>query len=453
MDGTVKKYEIDMVNGRLLPKIIGFTLPVIASGILQLLFNAADMIVAGRYAGANQMGAVGATSSLINLLINLFMGLSIGANVEVAHFYGAGRKDDLSKAVHTSIMLSLISGVMLAFLGVIIAKPVLTMMGTPIEVLPYSISYMRIYFLGIPALLLYNFGSAILRAIGDTKRPLYFLIVSGVINVILNLIFVIKFKMGVSGVALATIISELISAILVVKCLIVTDADYKLSIKKLRLYKGEVLRIMRVGLPAGLQGAIFAISNVLIQSSVNTFGATAVAGNTAQANLEGFVYNSMNSFYQSAITFTSQNMGARKYDRVKKILIICESCVFVTGLVMGWAGILFSDQLLSIYSPEADVISFGYRRMIIIFSAYFLCGMMDVFVGVLRGMGYSIMPMIVSLMGACVFRIIWIFTIFRMNRSLETLYISYPISWALTMLVHGICFSIVYRKMFRRNKD
>jgi len=435
-----RRYEIDMCNGPLFGKILTFSIPLILSGILQLLFNAADMVVAGRFAGSVALGAVGATSSLINLLINVFVGMSVGTNVLVAHFYGANRQEELGQTVHTSIGLSLISGVILGVGGYILASPLLSLMGTPDDILPHAVIYMQIYFIGVPGMLLYNFGSAILRAVGDTKRPLYYLLFAGVINVILNVVFIVVTGMGVEGVALATIISQFVSAGLVIRCLIVEQGAYRLEIRKIRLYKDKVIRILRVGLPAGFQGAVFSISNVLIQSSVNSFGSIAVAGNTAASNLEGFVYNAMNSFHQTALSFTSQNMGAKKFDRVKKIMWICVACVTVTGAVMGWAGILFADNLLSIYSTDAEVIAYGHIRLVIILSMYFLCGVMDVFVGSIRGMGYSIMPMIVSLLGACGLRVLWIFTIFQWFRSLETLYISYPITWTVTLLVHFVCF-------------
>lgn len=435
-----RRYEIDMCNGPLFGKILTFSIPLILSGILQLLFNAADMVVAGRFAGSVALGAVGATSSLINLLINVFVGMSVGTNVLVAHFYGANRQEELGQTVHTSIGLSLISGVILGVGGYVLASPLLSLMGTPDDILPHAVIYMQIYFIGVPGMLLYNFGSAILRAVGDTKRPLYYLLFAGVINVILNVVFIVVTGMGVEGVALATIISQFVSAGLVIRCLIVEQGAYRLEIRKIRLYKDKVIRILRVGLPAGFQGAVFSISNVLIQSSVNSFGSIAVAGNTAASNLEGFVYNAMNSFHQTALSFTSQNMGAKKFDRVKKIMWICVACVTVTGAVMGWAGILFADNLLSIYSTDAEVIAYGHIRLVIILSMYFLCGVMDVFVGSIRGMGYSIMPMIVSLLGACGLRVLWIFTIFQWFRSLETLYISYPITWTVTLLVHFVCF-------------
>lgn len=441
------KYEIDMCNGPLFSKILVFAIPLILSGILQLLFNAADMVVAGRFAGSVALGAVGATSSLINLLINVFVGMSVGTNVLVAHYFGANRGEELSQTVHTSIGLSLISGVILGVGGYVLASPLLSLMGTPDEILPHAVSYMQIYFIGVPGMLLYNFGSAILRAVGDTKRPLYYLLFAGVVNVVLNIFFIVTMGMGVEGVALATIISQFISAGMVIRCLMLEQGNYRLELKKIRLYKDKVIRILRVGLPAGFQGAVFSISNVLIQSSVNSFGSVAVAGNTAAANLEGFVYNAMNSFHQTALSFTSQNMGARKFDRVKKIMWICVGCVTATGAIMGGAGLFFADTLLSLYSTEADVIAYGHMRLLYILSLYFLCGVMDVLVGSIRGMGYSIMPMVVSLIGACGLRVVWIFTVFQWFRSLGTLYISYPITWTVTLLVHFICFRYGIRKI------
>jgi putative MATE family efflux protein len=442
-----RRYEIDMINGPLFGKIVLYTLPLIAAGILQLLFNTADMVVVGRYAGSNALGAVGATASLINLLINVFMGLSVGANVAIAHYYGAGRFEELSRSLHTAISLSIICGFILLVIGQLFSEPMLILMGTPKDILPLSVSYMKIYFCGMPVMLLYNFGAAILRAVGDTKRPLYYLSLAGVINVILNLIFVIRFSMGVRGVAWATNISQAVSAILIIRCLIKNEGPCRLSLSKLCLDKKETSRIAKVGLPAGFQGAIFSISNVLIQSSVNSFGAIAVAGNTATCNLEGFVYNSMNSFHQTAISFTGQNMGAKNMKRVQRVLVICLLCVTATGLGMGLIGFAFGSELLGIYSTDPAVIAFGLRRMAIIFPTYFLCGVMDVMVGSLRGMGFSIMPMTVSLLGACVFRIIWIMTVFAINHTPEFLYVSYPISWFITAAVHLICiFTIARRK-------
>lgn len=447
-----KKYEIDMCNGPLLSKILIYAIPLIASGILQLLFNAADMVVAGRYAGSEALGAVGATSSLINLLVNVFIGMSVGTNVLAAHFYGADRKEELGQTVHTSIALSLISGVILGIAGFSLAKPLLSLMGTPADILPHAVVYMQIYFIGVPGMLLYNFGSAILRAVGDTKRPLYYLLFAGVINVVLNLFFVIVLRIGVAGVALATILSQFISAALVIRCLIKEEGAYHLDIHSIRLYPDKVVRILRVGLPAGFQGAVFSISNVLIQSSVNSFGSIAVAGNTAAQNLEGFVYNAMNSFHQTALSFTSQNMGAKKMDRVKKIMWICVGCVTILGMVMGLSGLYFANELLSIYSTDASVVAYGYQRLFIILSTYFMCGVMDVMVGSIRGMGYSIMPMVVSLLGACGLRVVWIFTVFTFYRSPQVLYISYPVTWTVTFLVHFVCFMMGYKEKCKTGK-
>lgn len=448
-----KKYEMDMCEGGLFGKIIIYTLPLILSGILQLLFNAADMVVAGRYAGSDALAAIGATSSLINLLVNVFMGLSVGTNVLVAHYFGAKREEDLKKTIHTSISLSLICGVILAFIGAVLSGPLLRLMGTPVELLDYAVKYMQIYFIGMPVMLLYNFGAAILRAIGDTKRPLYYLLAAGVINVILNMFFVIGFSMDVRGVAYATIISQAISALLITNCLMKLEGPCKLILKDLCLDKTKVIRIARVGLPAGFQGAIFSISNVIIQSSVNSFGAVAVAGNTATMNLEGFIYISMNSFHQTALSFTGQNMGAKKTDRIIKTLLYCQIGVIAVGCIMGITGWVCGTPLLGIYSDNSEVISFGLRRMKIIFLSYFLCGTMDVMVGSLRGMGYSIMPMIVSLLGACGLRILWIFTVFRMYHTPELLYYSYPISWFITTMVHVICFGFVAMPMLKRLGD
>lgn len=443
------KYEMDMCSGALLPKILLYSLPLILSGILQLLFNAADVVVVGRFAGNDALAAVGSTSALINLLVNVFIGLSVGTNVMVARFYGAGQKKELEEMVHTAILTSLVSGVVLIFVGLFLSRPALQLMDTPDNVIDQSVLYIRIFFVGMPAMMLYNFGSAVLRAVGDTRRPLYFLLIAGVINVILNLIFVIPLSMGVAGVALATIISQAISAILVLICLMRTKSDYQVSLRKLRIEKDKMLKMIQIGLPAGLQGALFSISNVLIQSSVNSFGSIAMAGNTAAQNLEGFVYTSMNSLHQTCISFTGQNYGAKQYKRIGKILLICQGCVIAVGLIMGNGVYLAGDVLLRLYSPDAEVIAYGRLRLLYICTTYALCGMMDVMVGSLRGMGYSIMPMLVSLTGACLFRIIWIMTVFQAYHSLEVLYVSYPISWALTFAVHLLCFLAVYRWKMR----
>lgn len=443
---NTKKVELDMCHGPLLSKILIFSIPLMLSGILQLLFNAADMIVAGHAKGPTALAAVGSTSSLINLLINLFMGLSVGANVLVAHSFAAKRKEECQDTIHTAIFVSILCGFFLSIVGFVLSKPILILMDTPLDVLPMSVSYIRVYFLGMPALLLYNFGSAILRAIGDTRRPLIYLSISGIINVLLNLFFVLQLHMGVTGVATATILSEAVSAFLIIRCLMKTEGFCHLDLGKLCVHKEKLLKMIQIGLPAGLQGAIFSISNVLIQSSVNSFGSIAMAGNTASQNLEGFVYNSMNAVYQTALTFTSQNYGGKQYHRIKKVIILNIILVTLVGGIMGFFAILFGKPLLSIYTKDADAISYGLIRMKIIFSTYFLCGIMDVLVGCLRGLNRSILPMIVSLLGACGLRIVWIFTIFKAYPSLQNIYISYPVSWFITGFVHLICLLFVLRK-------
>lgn len=442
-----------MCNGPLLGKILVFYFPLMLSGVLQLLFNAADIVVVGRFAGSSALAAVGSTSSLINLLVNLFIGLSVGANVLVARFYGAGQKKELSEMVHTAVLTSLISGCVLIVVGIGIAGPALRLMDTPEDVISQSILYMRIYFVGMPFMMAYNFGSAVLRAIGDTRRPLFFLLIAGVINVILNLFFVIGFSMGVAGVATATVISQAVSATLVLLCLMRSEGDYRLELNKLKIVPDKLIKMVQIGVPAGLQGALFSISNVLIQSSVNSFGSIAMAGNTAASNIEGFVYTSMNAFHQAAISFTGQNYGAQKYKRIGKIVLICQVSVMIVGLVMGNTAYLFSGTLLKLYNTDTEVLVYGTLRMSIICSTYCLCGMMDVMVGALRGMGYSIMPMIVSLTGACLFRIVWIYTIFQRYHSLQSLYYSYPISWGLTFAVHLLCFAVIYYKLLKKQEE
>lgn len=447
---SARSYEMDMCSGPIFSKIVTFAIPLILSGILQLLFNAADIIVVGRFAGSESLAAVGSTSALINLLVNVFIGLSIGVNVLVARFFGGRNQRDLEETVHTAMLLAAVSGLILIGIGVVLAAPLLELMGTPENVLPLSVLYMRIFFVGMPATLVYNFGSAILRGIGDTKRPLYFLFSAGVINVVLNLIFVIRFHMGVAGVALATVISQCISAALIVQCLIRSDGGYRLNMKRLRIVKPKLKAIVKIGLPAGLQGAIFSISNVLIQSSVNSFGAVAMAGNTASANIEGFIYTSMNAVYQTSLSFTSQNYGAKQYKRMTKILFYCLGLVTLVGVVMGNGAVLVGEKLLGVYSSDPEVIQYGMYRLVIIGSTYFICGWMETMVGGLRGMGYSVVPMLVSLTGACAFRVIWLFTVFAMNRSLQILYWSYPVSWAITAAAHVVTYVVVRWKMAKK---
>ena len=446
-----KSYEIDMCNGPLLGKIMLFTLPLMLSGILQLLFNAADVVVVGRFAGNEALAAVGSTGALTNLLVNLFIGMSVGANVLVARYYGGKQEEEVSRTVHTSMLVSAAGGVILAVLGIVLAKPLLLLMDTPDNVINHSVLYMRIYFLGMPVMLIFNFGSAILRAVGDTRTPLFYLIIAGVINVALNLWFVIGFHMGVAGVALATVISQCVSTALIVRSLLKSEGCLRLRPERLRMDWEKFGKIAAIGLPAGLQGSLFSISNVLIQSSVNSFGSVAMAGNTAASNIESFVYVAMNSVHQTAVSFTGQNLGGRQYDRIRKILIECLLFVTAIGLVLGNGAFLLGRQFLGFYSTDPEVISYGLLRMGIICTWYFWCGIMDVLVGSIRGLGYAVMPMIVSLLGACAFRVVWIYTFFAWDRTLRTLYISYPISWALTAGVHLICFIVVYRKVKVKN--
>ena len=453
MKESDKTYEIDMLNGPLLGKIILFYIPLMLSGILQLLFNAADVAVVGRFAGNEALAAVGSTSSLTNLLVNLFIGLSVGANVLVSRFYGAEQFQELKEMIQTAILTALVGGVILIFVGFFVSRPALIFMDTPEDVIRHSVLYMRIYFAGMPFLMTYNFGAAILRAVGDTRRPLYYLLLAGVINVILNLLFVLVFHMGVAGVATATVISQAVSCILILRCLILTDGAYKLNLQGIYFAKDKLLKMMQIGLPAGIQGSLFSISNVLIQSSVNSFGSIAMAGNTAGSNIEGFVYTAMNSFYQASISFTGQNYGAHKFRRIGKVLLYCEGLVILVGLIMGNGAYLLADKLLLLYSDDPEVIAYGVRRIAYICIPYFLCGMMDVIVGSLRGIGCSLLPMFVSLTGACVFRVIWIYTVFSKVHTLPCLYLSYPISWALTFSVHLICFLVLYRRLRKNNQD
>ena len=442
-----KSYEINMCEGPILGKVLIFSIPLMLSGILQLLFNAADVIVVGRFAGSQSLAAVGSTSALINLLINVFMGFSVGVNVLVARYYGGRKERDVSETVHTAVTLSLVCGLILVAVGLALTRPLLELMGTPDDVIDKAVLYMQIYFIGMPANMLYNSGSAILRAVGDTKRPLYYLSAAGVVNVILNLISVIIFHMDVAGVALATIISQAISAVCVLRCLMRHESCLKIRLGELKIHKEKLMGIVKVGLPAGMQGAIFSISNVLIQSSVNSFGSIAMAGNTAAQNIEGFIYNAMVAVYQANLSFTSQNYGAGKFSRINRIMFICIGVVSVVGFSIGVLAYGAGTSLLSIYSSDPEVIAYGMTRLQIIGLTYFTCGIMDTMVGSIRGIGYSVLPMLVSLTGACLFRIIWIFTIFQWSHTLLTLYISYPASWVLTATAHIVCFFLIRKKL------
>lgn len=448
------KHEINMTEGPLWGKIAAFTVPLMITGFLQLLYNAADNVVVGRYAADKEasLAAVGSTGALINLIVNLFIGLSVGTSVVVAQYKGAQKDQEVQETVHTSVTISVIFGFILMIIGLTLAKPLLDLMDSPPDVIDLAALYMRIYFVGMPVNMLYNFGSAVMRAVGDTKRPMFILIVSGMINVVLNLVFVIVFHMDVAGVAWATIISQAVSAVAVVVCLMNNEDCTKLHLKKLGINMKRVKELTESGMPAGLQGMLFSISNVLIQSSVNSFQSTFMAGNAAAGNLEGFVYAMMNTLYQASLTFCGQNVGAKKYRRVGKITLICGVYVTVLGLVAGVGVYRNGHALISIYNENEDVIKAGLIRLKYVCQPYFFCGLMDMLVGSLRGMGKSVMPMIVSLMGACVLRVVWIYTIFRMDPRPEVLYISYPISWIVTAAVHFVCFLVVYKKLLAKGR-
>lgn len=452
MQKQQKQQTLDMTNGPLTGKILFFTLPIMLSSILQLLFNAADIIVVGRFAGSNSLAAVGSNGALINLIVNLLVGLSIGAAVAVGFYYGARELGQVKETIHTSVAISLIGGVICMAAGIIFSPMLLRLMGTPENILPKAELYLRIYFIGFPAMSIYNFGSAILRSLGDTKHPLYYLVIAGVINVVLNVIFVAGFQMDVAGVAIATVISQVVSALLTLRFMMHMEEELRLEWKLVKISKPKLIRIAKVGIPSGIQSTVFSLSNVLIQSSINGFGELAVAGSSASANIEGFIYVAMNAFYQSAQTFTSQNVGARKYERISKVFLNCVAMVTVTGLVLGNGAYFFGEKLLGIYLPgDEAAIAYGLERMGVITVTYCLCGIMDVLSGALRGMGESVLPMVVSLVGSCLLRVVWILTVFAKYHSLDVLYYSYPISWILTGSVHFLCYLYVKKRMIRRH--
>lgn len=441
-----KSYQINMTEGNILPKIIKFSIPLMLSGMLQLFFNAADVIVVGRYAGDEALAAVGSTGALINLLINLFIGISIGASVLMGQAIGARDYNDAQDSLHTAMLTGLIGGIIMIFVGQVVSRPMLELMQTPDDVIELSSLYMKIYFMGMPGFMLYNFGAAILRAAGDTKRPLYYLFVSGIVNVILNLYFVIVLKMSVDGVAYATIISEAISAILIVICLMRSDGYLNLSLRKLKIDGKKFIEMLKIGIPSGFTGIVFSVSNMLIQSSINSFGKLVMAANTAASNLEGFVYNAMNSIYQTALAFASQNMGAKKLDRVDDVLKKSLLVVSGVGLFFGVGAYLLGEILLRLYTPNQEVIDIAMLRLLVISTSYFLCGIMDVYSGVIRGMGFSFTPMLVSMFFVCAFRVFWIYTIFERFHEQWVLYISYPVSWTITIIAYFFTYKIVRKK-------
>ena len=443
-----------MTEGPILGKLIRFTIPVMASGVLQLLFNAADVAVVGQFAGEAAMAAVGSCGALINLIVNLFIGLAVGAGVIAAQELGAKRHEEVDKLISTALTSSIIGGFAVMIFGICLAEPLLLLMDTPEDVLAEAVPYMRAYFLGMPGCLVYNYMAAILRSSGDTKRPLYFLSAAGVVNVVLNLIMVLGFGLGAIGVGVATAASQYVAA--GATLLYMSKTKTSLGLAGFKVHGKKLLRMVTIGLPAGLQGCMFSLSNVIIQSAVNAYPTVTIAGNTAAGNLEGFVYTAMNSVYHTALTFIGQNVGAGKYARIKKIAFQCAAMVFVIGLVLGSALVLFGDKLLLIYASGENrdlIVQAGVNRLNVIAAMYFLCGLMDVGCGILRGMGKAMQPMIVSLLGSCVFRIIWVFTVCPLfPGEIMALYISYPISWIITGGVHYLFCFYFYRKLMKKRE-
>lgn len=441
------KYEIDMCNGTIMDKLISFALPLMISGMLQLMFNAVDIIVVGRFTGSQALAAVGSTTALICTFTNLFIGVSLGANVLAARFYASGKTKEMSETVHTAILLALISGIAMSIIGILCARESLVLIATPDDIIGQAALYLRIYFLGMPFFMLYNYGAAILRAVGDTKRPLMYLIAAGTANAVLDLILVIIFKMGVAGVAIGTITSQFISCVLVIRCLCKTDAIYKLYISKLRIKKYYLIQILKVGLPAGIQSTVINFSNVLLQSSVNSFGEIAMAGYTAANNILGFLYVSVNSVTQACMSFTSQNYGVRKFKRMDKVLVDCAILSIIVSVVIGGGSYLLGHQILGIYTKQEDVIQCGMEILSISTIPYFLCGLMDMIPGSMRGVGYSAVPMLLSIIGTVGTRLVWIYGVFPEHRSLYVLFMSYPVSWGLTIVMQAMCLVFVRRKI------
>ena len=447
--------KIDMTQGSIFPKLIRFAVPLIFSSILQLLFNAADIIVVGRFAGDNSLAAVGSTSSLINLLVNFFIGLGIGCNVVAANYLGSMKSEKVSRTVHTSMVLSVFGGILLTFIGVTFSRQILVLMGSPEVVLPLSTLYLKIFFSGVTPTVIYNFGASLLRAKGDTKRPLYILFVAGLINVVLNLIFVICFKMDVAGVAVATVISQSFSAVVIVILLLREKDAFRLEFRKLKIDFHILSKIVRIGIPAGLQGMIFSISNVVIQSSVNSFGPVMIAGNAAAQGVEGFIYISMNGFSQAMLTFAGQNMGAGKIDRIKKAVRDSILCASSAGIILGCLAIVFGPVLLGFYSTSPEVQAAGMIRLKVILLTYFTCGIMDCTANAIRGVGHSVLPMIITLLGACGLRMLYIFTFFQIPRfhTFRGIFYSYPISWTVTGLILAIGFVRILKTISVKDKD
>ena len=444
------KYEIDMCNGSIMDKLISFSLPLMLSSILQLMFNAVDIIVVGRFSSSQALAAVGATTALINIFTNLFIGISLGANVLAARYFAAGRDKEMSESVHTAITLALISGVIMAFVGVAMSRTALELMATPGDVINLSAVYMRIYFMGMPFFMLYNYGAAILRAVGDTKRPLVFLIAAGLTNVVLDLLLVIVIPLGVAGVAIGTVASQMISSILVLRCLYKSEGSYQLRFSKLKIRWVYLKRIFQVGIPAGIQSTVINFSNALLQSSVNSFGSTAMAGYTAANNILGFLYAAVNAVTQACMRFTSQNYSVGKQKRMDRVLLDCMLLSAGVSAVIGVGAYVFGSQILRIYNTEPEVIQCGLEILSITTVPYFLCGIMDLIPGALRGMGHSAVPMVLSVIGTVGTRIVWIYGFFPQHRSLHFLFISYPGSWIITIAMQAVCFWFVRKKCIRQ---
>lgn len=454
MEQTKRK---DLFNGSLTKNILLFALPVMATGMLQMLFNTADLAVVGHFDGNDALAAVGSTTAMIHLIVNLLMGLSVGASVVVAQAYGAKDDETLSKSVHTAISVSLVAGFLVALVGFFFGGKILGLMGTAPEVIDDATLYVKIYFIGAPVSMLYNFGAAILRGIGNTKIPLIFLSASGVLNVLLNLFLVIVFDMGVAGVAIATITSQAVSAILVLIYLARRSDAWRFCLKKLAFHPKELVRMIAIGLPAGLQSSLFAISNVMIQSSVNSFESVEIiAGNTAAMSVEGFVYILMNSFSNAGMTFIGQTIGAERYDRVPRVARRTLLWVTIGGLFAGLLCFFLREPLLSIFlkveegGNAALAASYGELRLFYICAPYFICGVMDVLTGLLRGMGYSTLPMIITVGGVCGLRLIWIYTVFAFFHTPEVLFISYLISWVVTAVAQGTLYLIMQRRLLKK---
>ncbi len=442
-----------MLSGSLLDKIVIFALPLAISSILQQLFNAADLAVVGRFASSEAMAAVGSNSSVIGLLISFFIGLSVGANALIAMEIGRGRNDQIKETVHTVIAVSLIAGIALVFIGFFISKPILILMGAPQNVMSLAIVYLRIYFLGMPAVMIYNYGSAILRSKGDSKRPLYAMMIAGVINILLNLLFVVVFHLHVIGVALATVLSNMFSAGLVLSFLMTEEEPFRLEFKKLSIKKKYLIRMMKIGLPAGLQGAVFSLSNVVIQSAVNSFGADAIAGSTAATNFDFISYCAMSAFAQSAVTFTSQNYGACNFDRCKKVFRICMLCGIGVSATVVFLLVTFRYQAIQLFTTDQAVTEFAMKRIMTAFVLHFLIGSYEISGGALRGMNHSLAPAVISIFGTCVFRLIYVFTYIPSHHTFEALFRVYPISWVITGTVTLSVYFIVRNKEFRKIAD